>query len=73
MAIREIKNRFKRGADINFSNKSETKYFHYFKEEWEELYTQDVYEGDYNGFLTETNFDIDLNDIITEFKKAQNE
>ncbi|MCB8563900.1 hypothetical protein [Fusobacterium ulcerans] len=70
MAIREIKNRFKRGADINFSNKSETKYFHYFKEEWEELYTQDVYEEDYNGELIETNFYQDIDDIIETFREA---
>ena len=44
MAIREIKNRFKRGADINFSNKSKTKYFHYFKEEGEELEEIAVWE-----------------------------
>lgn len=70
MAIREIKNRFKRGADINFSNKSETKYFHYFKEEWEELYTQDVYEEGYNGELIETNFYQDIDDIIETFREA---
>lgn len=70
MAIREIKNRFKRGADINFSNKSETKYFHYFKEEWEELHTQDVYEEDYNGELIETNFYQDIDDIIETFREA---
>lgn len=70
MAIREIKNKFKRGADINFSNKSETKYFHYFKEEWEELYTQDVYEEDYNGELIETNFYQDIDDIIETFREA---
>lgn len=70
MAIREIKNRFKRGADINFSNKSKTKYFHYFKEEWEELYTQDVYEEDYNGFSVETNFNQDVDDIIETFREA---
>lgn len=73
MAIREIKRRFKIGADINFSNKSKTKYFHYFKEENDDLYTQDIYEDDYNGELIETNFYQDVGDIIDVFKKAQKE
>lgn len=70
MSIREIKSRFKKGHDINFSNKSKTKYFHYFLEEGEELYTQDVYEGDHNGELIETNFYQDINDILETFREA---
>lgn len=73
MAIREIKERFKKGIDINFANKDKTKLFHYYRKAGEELYIQEVYEGDFNGFPMETNPYQDVDNIINDFKKAQKE
>ncbi|RGY66706.1 hypothetical protein DXA30_02835 [Fusobacterium ulcerans] len=70
MAIREIKSRFKRGIEINFANKDKTKLFHYYKKAGEELYTQEVYKGDFNGFPVETNPNQDVNDIIEAFRET---
>lgn len=68
MTKKEIKRRYEKGFDIKFYSKDSSKYFHYFKEEYNDFYTQDICEDDFNGELVETNFDQELSDILRTFE-----
>lgn len=66
MTISEIKKRYSLGFDVHFYSKDNTKRYHYFKEDDEDFYSQDIYNNEDERI--ETNFFQELIDIIDTFK-----